>query len=62
LHAERLGGLREQVEDEPMFRLQAPPFGVAEPLLGNVERSQVREGLTNVFQALLQAAAGRSEV
>ena len=44
-----------------MFSLQAAPLGVAEPLLGNVERSQVREGLTNGLQVFVQTCAGRAE-
>lgn len=51
----------EQVEDETVFSLQAAPLGVAEPLLRNVERSQVREGLTNVLQAFVQARARRPQ-
>lgn len=52
-----LGGLLQQVDDEPMLSFETAAFGFGQPLGRNIQGGEVEEGLAGTFQALLEACA-----
>ena len=53
--------MTEQVEDGAILGLEAAPFGVTEPLLGEMEGSQVDKGLASAIKAFLETSGKRAE-
>jgi hypothetical protein len=56
-----LGGLLDEVDDEPMLRFETAAFGLGQPLGGNLQGGEVDEGLAGTLQALLDVSAQRRE-
>jgi hypothetical protein len=59
-----MGGCEDKVEDRTVLGFEPTPLGVAEPVLGDLERGEIGQGLTGALQALLETCgqrAGRRE-